>query len=250
MWRDFFGPKARIIGIDLNPSAKKWEQYGFEIYIGDQSQSKFWDQFKAHVPNIDVLLDDGGHTNLQQLVTLFELSDSVNPGGLIVIEDTHASYQKEFGNPGRFSFINVSKRLIDHINHRFESHSKNKRVMTNLLSIEYFESMVAFHFGEVVTAPNKVIFNGGESMMNLDFRYENHSSFLRALQKIELVLSVNYVKVGQTRKSLRVFNYVIGNNSLKNFFKVMFMPLHKLVQIVISISLKTETLRYLAQKKF
>ena len=35
MWRKFFGRKARIIGIDLNPVAKKWTKHGFEIYIGD-----------------------------------------------------------------------------------------------------------------------------------------------------------------------------------------------------------------------
>ena len=37
MWRDYFGPKARIIGIDFNPNAKKWEEHGFEIFIGSQS---------------------------------------------------------------------------------------------------------------------------------------------------------------------------------------------------------------------
>ena len=31
MWRRFFGNKARIIGIDLNNEAKKFEKYGFEI---------------------------------------------------------------------------------------------------------------------------------------------------------------------------------------------------------------------------
>jgi hypothetical protein len=41
MWRDFFGPEARIIGVDLNPSAKKWEGEGFEIFIGSQSDEKF-----------------------------------------------------------------------------------------------------------------------------------------------------------------------------------------------------------------
>jgi hypothetical protein len=37
MWRNFFGKEARIIGIDLNPLAKKWEDDGFEIHIGSQS---------------------------------------------------------------------------------------------------------------------------------------------------------------------------------------------------------------------
>ena len=31
MWKNFFGKKARIIGIDLNPEAKKFEKDGFEI---------------------------------------------------------------------------------------------------------------------------------------------------------------------------------------------------------------------------
>ena len=30
MWQNYFGENARIIGIDLNPDAKKWEKYGFE----------------------------------------------------------------------------------------------------------------------------------------------------------------------------------------------------------------------------
>jgi hypothetical protein len=35
MWRNFFGPGATIIGIDINPEAKKWEKHGFKIFTGD-----------------------------------------------------------------------------------------------------------------------------------------------------------------------------------------------------------------------
>ena len=38
VWRDFFGPKSRIIGIDINPDCKKFEEDGIEIYIGNQSE--------------------------------------------------------------------------------------------------------------------------------------------------------------------------------------------------------------------
>ena len=31
--KDYFGDKARIIGIDNNINAKYWEKYGFEIFI-------------------------------------------------------------------------------------------------------------------------------------------------------------------------------------------------------------------------
>ena len=37
MWRDYFGENCRIIGVDLNPEARKWEREGFEIYVGNRS---------------------------------------------------------------------------------------------------------------------------------------------------------------------------------------------------------------------
>jgi hypothetical protein len=70
MWRKFFGNKARIIGIDLNNEAKKFEKYGFEIFIGNQSSEIFWKSFFEKVGPVDIILDDGGHTNYQQICLL------------------------------------------------------------------------------------------------------------------------------------------------------------------------------------
>jgi len=69
MWRNYFGKNARIIGIELNPEAKKFEKDGFEIFIGNQSDENFWENFFKKVGNVDIVLDDGGHTNFQQIVT-------------------------------------------------------------------------------------------------------------------------------------------------------------------------------------
>ena len=57
MWRDFFGPESRIIGIDLNPGAKKWESDGFEIHIGSQSDEKFWGELFPKIGEVDIVLD-------------------------------------------------------------------------------------------------------------------------------------------------------------------------------------------------
>ena len=60
MWRNFFGKKAKIIGIELNPDAIKLEKYGFKIFIGDQSDPNFWKNFytkwinsNSNTPNIN-----------------------------------------------------------------------------------------------------------------------------------------------------------------------------------------------------
>ena len=37
--------KARIIGIEINESAKVWTEHGFEIFIGSQGDPIFWKNF-------------------------------------------------------------------------------------------------------------------------------------------------------------------------------------------------------------
>ena len=98
MWREFFGPKARIIGVDLNPAAKKWEDHGFEIYIGSQSDENFWVNFTRQVGPIDVVLDDGGHTYEQQIITTEMLLPMVRDHGILIVEDTHTYYMRGFGS--------------------------------------------------------------------------------------------------------------------------------------------------------
>ena len=68
------------------------------------------------VGKIDILLDDGGHYNKQQIITLNSSIPNITDGGMIVVEDCHASYMSEFGNPSKFSFMNFSKYIIDKIN--------------------------------------------------------------------------------------------------------------------------------------
>ena len=81
MWKSFLGEHARIVGIDLNPAATKWEEYGFEIYIGSQSDSSFWLEILAGIGPIDVIVDDGGHTFRQQILTCEAVLPSVRNGG-------------------------------------------------------------------------------------------------------------------------------------------------------------------------
>jgi len=144
MWREYFGKDARIIGVDLHPNAKELEKYGFEIYIGSQSDKNFWKNFYTKVGKIDILLDDGGHVNDQQIITLSESINNVNDGGIIMTEDVHTSYFKKFGNPSKYSYINYSKFLIDIVNSRFpETEIKKNNFSSKIYSVSFFESIVA-----------------------------------------------------------------------------------------------------------
>jgi hypothetical protein len=129
MWRNYFGKKSRIIGIDLNPQAKELEKKGFEIFIGDQTDKDFWDIFYKKIGKVDIILDDGGHKNLQQISTVFYSLTNIKDNGLIVVEDTITSYiKKGFGNPTRFSFINFCHKIVELIHERNPLLKKKKKL--------------------------------------------------------------------------------------------------------------------------
>ena len=173
MWREYFGPSARIIGIELNPLAKKWEEDGFEIFIGSQSDPDFWDNFYEEVGPIDILLDDGGHTNTQQIVTTHKAIANINDGGTLVVEDVHASYLTKFGNPSRYSFVNFAKRIVDSVNSRFPavnvvSNDYGKKVF----SVSFFESIVVFHIDSRRCFTSSRTSNDGVTANAESLRYE------------------------------------------------------------------------------
>ena len=120
MWKNFLGDKARIIGIELNPVAKKWEKHGFEIFIGSQEDPNFWTKFCESVDEIDVVLDDGGHTYLQQIITTELLLGQIKDKGMLIVEDTHTSYMSGFGD-AKIGFMNYILQTMHRINSRFGS---------------------------------------------------------------------------------------------------------------------------------
>jgi len=176
MWREYFGKEARIIGIDLHPKAKELEKYGFEIYIGSQSDESFWKDFFAKVGKIDILLDDGGHGNDQQIITLVESIHNTNDDGIIVIEDVHASYMKRFGNPSKHSFVNYSKYLINVVNSRFPDTKIKKNDFKNkIYSVSFYESIVAIKINSKKSIETTVLKNNENEMFKVaDLRTADH----------------------------------------------------------------------------
>jgi hypothetical protein len=91
MWRDYFGPFARIYGVDIEPACRVYQQHNTSVLIGDQADRTFWRRSLADgsLPAPDVVIDDGGHTPEQQRNTLEELLPHLSPGGVYVCEDIH-----------------------------------------------------------------------------------------------------------------------------------------------------------------
>lgn len=191
MWREYFGPQARVIGVEFNPEAVKWQEHGFEIHIGSQSDPKFWETFFKQVGSIDVLIDDGGHTYEQQIKTVHFSLPYVNDGGCIIVEDTHTSYMKDFGYPSRYTFINWVKILIDQINSRSSLVADiNKNYKDFIHSVEIFESIVAFKVDRSCCKKSYSVSNNKTDLKPEDYRfkdYEPHWIFIERLRKIKFI---------------------------------------------------------------
>ncbi|HPP06685.1 MAG TPA: hypothetical protein PLW88_04900, partial [Syntrophorhabdaceae bacterium] len=82
MWKSYFGEKAKIYGVDINPACKSLEEENIKIYIGSQEDREFLRFLKKEIPLLHILIDDGGHTMRQQICTFEELYDHVVEDGV------------------------------------------------------------------------------------------------------------------------------------------------------------------------
>jgi hypothetical protein len=146
MWKNYFGPKAAIYGIDIEPRCKSFEEDGIKIFIGSQSDRNFLREVKKSIPKVDILIDDGGHSMKQQIVSFEELFSHIKQDGVYLCEDCHTSYWWEYGGgyKRRGTFIEYSKNWIDYIN---AFHSKTNRLKVNeftlnVKSLHYYDSIV------------------------------------------------------------------------------------------------------------
>lgn len=97
MWRHYFGERATVYGVDIQDVCRAYESESVKVFIGDQADPHFWSRFCEQVPEIDIVIDDGGHESEQQIATLEALLPRMRPGGVFVCEDligTHNSFHR------------------------------------------------------------------------------------------------------------------------------------------------------------
>jgi len=117
MWHHYFGPGVRVVGVDIDPRCRIFEDEATTVLIGDQADRRFLAEVRERVPHIDILIDDGGHFMTQQIATFEELYPHIQPDGIYLCEDMHTSFVPEFGGGYRTdgSFLEYGKALVDRL---------------------------------------------------------------------------------------------------------------------------------------
>jgi SAM-dependent methyltransferase len=150
MWKHYFGPSAKVYGLDIHPRSRELEEPQIEIFVGDQEDRAFLATLRDQLPRIDILLDDGGHTMAQQINTFEELYHHIAADGVYICEDTHTSYWSTFGGGYRQAgtFIEYAKDLVDEL-HAFHKREENEAMEVtdftqSVNSMHFYDSMVIF----------------------------------------------------------------------------------------------------------
>ena len=153
LWNKYFGSEnCEIYGVDIDLKCKKLEGKNIKIFIGDQEDREFLKTLVSSIPPIDILIDDGGHTMIQQINTFEELYQHVKPGGVYLCEDTHTSYWTNYGGGFRKpnTFMEYTKELMDKLNHHHHRRTPNDHFTQTCVGISVYDSMVFF---EKASAP-------------------------------------------------------------------------------------------------
>lgn len=145
MWKSYFGPAAKIYGIDIDPKCKEFEEENIKIFIGSQSDKSFLRELKKQIPKIDILIDDGGHTMNQINTSFLELFDHVNDNGIYAVEDLHTCYWIDYGGgyKRKGTFNELTKNIIDslHAWHSKQFYFKADYYTKTVHSIHYYDSL-------------------------------------------------------------------------------------------------------------
>jgi cephalosporin hydroxylase len=154
MWKSYFGPRTRVIGVDINPMCARFGEKDIKIVIGDQEDRAFLRRLAQEYGPFDVVIEDGGHKMDQQINTFEEIWPAVSEGGVFLIEDLHTSYWPTYdgGYRREGTFIEYAKNLIDQQN-AWHSHNKTEfdvdEYSRTIRGMHVYDSIIVFDKGAV-----------------------------------------------------------------------------------------------------
>lgn len=150
MWKQYFGPLARIIGIDVRPECQAFEEDQIHIRIGDQSDHGFLASVLEEFGTPHIVLDDGSHV-MKHISSSFEyLYPRIAPEGVYMVEDLHTAYWDSYGGGLKRpnTFIEQCKEMVDQLNavHTNGALPEND-FSRSTLSMHFYDSIVTFEKG-------------------------------------------------------------------------------------------------------
>lgn len=164
MWRRYLHPESVIVGIEINPKARRFDEpsQGLHVRIGSQQDVTFLQSVVNELGPFDVILDDGSHMTSHMVQTFrYLFPHGLASGGIYIVEDLGTNYSKNWRD-SPMSFIDFTKWLIDAMH--ADCYAKNRKdrpfrmgepygpmecavplVTTLIEKVEFYDSIVSIH---------------------------------------------------------------------------------------------------------
>jgi len=126
-WAKYFQNATKIVGCDIDEKCGvlKFDDERILMVVGEVNSVKILTELNKLGP-WDVIIDDGSHRSEDILVGFLNYFPLLKSGGIYVIEDTHAVYQRtETGIKASWNVFSLFKDLTDIINFQFWSHEES-----------------------------------------------------------------------------------------------------------------------------
>jgi hypothetical protein len=161
--REVFPNATHIVGVDVNPDCKKYEDLSNNIFveIGDATSPQFVQYLLNKYGSFDIVLDDGSHINKEVIRSFELLFPSLNDNSLYVVEDTNCYKLDNHQVPGFDNQLVYFFKFTNFLNQwRFDSHvgirdacsdpfkilkKTNNILEASIDKIEYGCSYIAIH---------------------------------------------------------------------------------------------------------
>lgn len=150
IWREYFGPKAILFGIDILPECSDRVDPPNQVRIGSQGDATFLAKVVREMGGVDIVLDDGSHNGPLQHASFKTLFPLLSDGGIYAIEDLHTSYWPgdfEGGYRRSGTAIELTKQLIDDMHAWFHDQGEAGAPKETLTGIHAYESLVFIEKG-------------------------------------------------------------------------------------------------------
>ena len=144
MWREYFGAKAQIYGLDFH-TERFYEEDRIKCIQCDQSKPEDLAKIGNLIPKIDIFIDDGSHVGWHQVLTFKAIFPLIASQGYYCCEDIACNYRAgyEGGYLQENTFVEYCKHFPDTNNY-----TEDKRmVQENALAQAYY---LAFYDGLIV----------------------------------------------------------------------------------------------------
>jgi hypothetical protein len=114
-WEEYF-PESKIIGADIDPTTKRFEQGRVTIELLDQSNIEELTRVAVKHGPFDIIIEDGSHMWEHQITSLRTLFPFLKHDGLYIVEDLQTNYGSmtdQYKGSARTSCVDYLKAWLD-----------------------------------------------------------------------------------------------------------------------------------------